>query len=176
MAMLLFCGVCAAVFYEAAKRSSVRFWHPILVLIVTFGLFCMQFTPTFYTLASSGPDRLKNLIYFSLYWLAAFNIFNFEGWMIQKRKADSYLGQIRETLARNGEAFRRYVRKALIVLSVLLIFLAFAQRESGFYANPSIRAAVEIKTGTAALHAQESRDNMKEDTVQSYQYGSSILP
>lgn len=176
MAMLFFCGVCMVLFYEASKRSSIRFYHPILVLIITFGLFCMQFTPTFYTLASSGPDRLKNLIYFSLYWLAAVNMFNLEGWLIQKRKVDSYIGQIKEALARNGGAFAQYARKALIVLSILLIFLAFAQRESGFYANPSIRAAVEIKTGTAALHAEESRGNMKEGAVQGYQYGSSILP
>lgn len=175
MAMLLFCGICGTVFFKAAKRTPIRLFHPVPVLILTFGLFCMQFMPTFYTLASSGPDRLKNLIYFSMYWLIAFNIFNLEGWMIQKHKADLFVTQFQELIKSRVVGFR-HARATVVLVVALFMFLAFAQREDGFYANPSVQAAVELHTGTAAKYTEQTKNNAQEGATQTFEYDSAILP
>jgi len=175
-AMLLFSGVCAAAFYEAAKRTSVRFHSPILVFVVTAALFCMQFYPTYYSMATAGPARQENIIYFTLYWYYVFNVLNFEGWLTQKYKVDVYFSQMRDALAKHNASLIHFGRKALFLTIVILTFFAFAQRESGLHANNSVLAISEIHNGVAADHYQQGLTRLQSGLVTEETADSQILP
>lgn len=53
--------------YRIAKRSSLSFKHPVLMLLFTFCLFCSQGTPVFYAQGLRMPYRMMNIINFSYY-------------------------------------------------------------------------------------------------------------
>jgi len=174
IAIVLFAGICAVVLFKVAKTTEMRSYNPIIFFCVTFGLLCMQFTPTYYTLASSGPNRLKNIIFFSIYWFFIFNIFNFEAWMVKRYRVDTLIVEICNIFVKSRTPL--YRRRYIVLLIVTFIFLAFVQRDGGFYANPSIQSLIEIRNGTASNYAMQTRNNMQEDAEPTYDFDSVILP
>ncbi len=57
--------------YDAARKSAYRFDHPWLVLAVGVCLYCTQFAPPLYSIASIGAGRIVNTYYISavVFWL-----------------------------------------------------------------------------------------------------------
>jgi hypothetical protein len=68
------------------KRANFKFKYPLLVLLVTFGLFSAQFTPTLFATSGSGPLRLKNIIFYVYLWFLLFNFTYLSGWLYHKIK------------------------------------------------------------------------------------------
>ena len=66
--------------YDAARRSAYRFSHPGLVLAAAVCLYCTQFAPPLYSIASIGDGRIVNtyfisfvvMWFFGVYYLAGF--------------------------------------------------------------------------------------------------------
>ena len=48
---------------------------PILVIIITYGIFSAHLTPVLYAQNASFPPRLLCIVYYSMYWLVIINIF-----------------------------------------------------------------------------------------------------
>lgn len=71
-------------FYRIAKRCSISFKHPLLVLLFTFGLYCAQGTPVFYAQGLRMPYRMMNIIYFSYYIFMTFNLIYIMGYIGEK--------------------------------------------------------------------------------------------
>lgn len=66
--------------YEAAKKSACQFKHPVLLLAFGTCLYCTQFAPPLYSIASIGAGRIVNTYFISfvafwflyVYYLAGF--------------------------------------------------------------------------------------------------------
>lgn len=58
------------VFWKLVKKTSFRFPFPLLVLIISFGMYAAQFTPNQYALGILGAYRVQNIYRFQmLFWL-----------------------------------------------------------------------------------------------------------
>lgn len=68
------------VLWSMAKKSALSFRYPVLVGVLSYGLFAAQFCPTFYAMDNPGAGRLHNILFYSYYFLVTFNIFYCMGW------------------------------------------------------------------------------------------------
>lgn len=175
-ALFLFSGVCAAAFYPALKRSAAQFYHPLVVVFATSALFCMLFFPTYYSISNAGPARQENIVYLMLYWYYAVNVFNLEGWLIQKRRADLWITELQSTMKGQNAVPARFLRRAILIAVTVLAFFAFAQRESGLHANNSVLAVSEISSGVAADHYQQLLTKLQGGSITDEAEDSQILP
>lgn len=73
-------------FYRFAKNSRFSFRCPLLVLIVTFCLYCAQGTPVFYAQGIHMPYRMMNIIYFSYYPFMTFNLIYLTGYLARQNR------------------------------------------------------------------------------------------
>lgn len=71
----------AGVLWRLAGRTGWRFPLPPLFTLVTFLFFSAQNAPHFYAASSAGPDRLRNIIYFSHFWVVLLNECYYLGWL-----------------------------------------------------------------------------------------------
>jgi hypothetical protein len=76
-------------FYSASSCQHFSFPLPLLFTIFSFCLYSSAFTPHLYALATDGPDRLKNIVYFFFVLLTVINIFWWCGWISHKFKKHS---------------------------------------------------------------------------------------
>ena len=67
--------------WRLAGRTGWRFPLPPLFTLVTFLFFSAQNAPHFYAASSAGPDRLRNIIYFSHFWVVLLNECYYLGWL-----------------------------------------------------------------------------------------------
>ena len=63
------------ILYRLAEKSAFSFKHPFIFSVLSFGIMCSQCTPPLYGLGISIPERLLNIIYFSIYILLLLNIY-----------------------------------------------------------------------------------------------------
>ena len=176
LSLLLFAGICGLAFQKAAKRTDIRFYHPLIVLVATFALLCMQFLPTYYSVGSSGPFRQKNIIYFTLFWLEAINVINLEGWLMKKTWVRQAELRWKEMVAAEGSTFRNRACRILVLLVAVTTFCAFAQRDGALTANTSVKAFLEVRSGIAKNYYEQKQRNLQEGTTQEYTVHSEILP
>ncbi len=85
--------------YEAARKSSFAFDHPWIVLVAGVCLYCTQFAPPLYSIASIGAGRIVNTYHISavvfwfvyVYYLTGWAARRFELPSITKRQAGALL-------------------------------------------------------------------------------------
>lgn len=134
--MIFVLGAC-----QVAKMNF-SFPLPVLVTIISFGLFCSMMTPPFFAGATWGPGRLVNLVYFSYYFLLAGNLLYWTGWAAHK-----------------FEKFRLTVEKEVRVLPVLFSFfilLAVCLKIYGLQSTSSSSALLSLVKGEAAEYLREN--------------------
>lgn len=78
--LLLLCAAWAPLLLRLAQKSGLRFRRPVPVLAAAFLFFAAQNTPHFYAVSTAGPLRLRNIVYFSSYWLILFAEWYLLGW------------------------------------------------------------------------------------------------
>ena len=139
---LLLCLAWVPLLLKLAKRSGISFRRPETVCLMGFLLFAAQNTPHFYALSSSGPPRLRNIVYFSSYWLILFQEWYLLGWLRQI-PLPQFLSK-----KRLWQQFRR------VMLPVLLLLAAVGC----IYYWPalcSVRCVEALTDGSAAAYAVE---------------------
>ncbi|MCL2546989.1 MAG: hypothetical protein FWE06_07335 [Oscillospiraceae bacterium] len=67
--------------WRLAQNTDFSFKAPLLVLAVSFLLFASQNVPPWYSMAYTGPPRLRNIVFFSYVWLLFGNAFYVLGWV-----------------------------------------------------------------------------------------------
>ena len=72
--------------WAGAAESRFSFPLPGAVSVFSFCLFSSLFTPHLYALGSDGPERLKNILYFSFLLFSILNLFWWVGWLEKKRR------------------------------------------------------------------------------------------
>ena len=157
--------------FSLTGRTSYRFKHPFLVLILTFGMYCSQGTALFYARGIRMPPRMSNIIYFNAYLLVAFNLCYFLGWVrrgiVDGRfkeffggQAGSRFGEACEEIASRPRAARVFAALMAAVFVVGCVGMCrVSENESGgarFSLEPlSVKAAFTLATGEASKYDEE---------------------
>ena len=67
--------------YGLAGRTKLRFRLPPLFMAFTFLVYATQNTPHFFAAGTAGPERLRNVVFFSWLWLLFLWEFYLLGWL-----------------------------------------------------------------------------------------------
>lgn len=148
--------------YRIAKRSSLSFKHPVLVLLFTFCLFCSQGTPVFYAQGLRMPYRMMNIINFSYYIFMIFNLVYILGY-IGKKYGDSLV------LCKFARFFEMKHERFVFIMSCTIIFAIscvglckVSEGENGgadFSNMPlSVSATYSLINGDAKQYDKECRE------------------
>lgn len=71
-------------FVNIVQKKNYRYPFPVLVSLISFGVFAAQFTPTIYTLGITGAGRIQNLYRFTFYiWLYGNELY-WTGWFLRR--------------------------------------------------------------------------------------------
>lgn len=133
--------------YESARKSTFSFAHPWLVLFFGMCLYCTQFTPPLYSIASIGDGRILNTYFIS------FVVF----WFVYAYYLLGYLA--RQGMKLPEMNMRRQGALWLVCLCLLGVgCLGFKREDDKLYgiqnmSGPS--AMLSILTGEAAQYDQE---------------------
>lgn len=73
-------------FLDMVKKKAYRYPLPLLVSLISFGIFAAQFTPTIYALGITGAGRIQNLYRFNLFLLLYGNELYWIGWCERRRR------------------------------------------------------------------------------------------
>lgn len=144
LTLLLFLAL-IPLLWRLTGLKSFRCPLPVLFSLFTFLLFAAQNTPHFYAESLPGPERLRNIIYFSHYWLILLNEFYWLGWF---RRA--VLPALRQHIP-SAPLVRRWTYGwAAALLAVLLFWLPHY-----WPGLTSVRCMAALSDGSAAAFAQE---------------------
>ena len=143
-AMMLFL---VPILWAGVEESSFRFRMPGVVTGLSFCLFASMFTPHLYAMGSDGPERLKNILYFSFLIFSVLNLFWWIGWMRKKTPRAE---------ARGGIGLAGFVgfsgaAAVSLAVAVLLTHATLA----------SVAALSELRSGEAAQYFAEALERQK---------------
>ena len=122
--------------WRLAGRTGWRFPLPPLFTLVTFLFFSAQNAPHFYAASSAGPDRLRNIIYFSHFWVVLLN-------------ECYYLGWLRRVLGERRVLSTLWLRRTAAALAALLVT---DPRFSPITTRPALLYLGDITTDPADWH------------------------
>ena len=122
--------------WRLAGRTGWRFPLPPLFTLVTFLFFSAQNAPHFYAASSAGPDRLRNIIYFSHFWVVLLN-------------ECYYLGWLRRVLGERRVLSALWLRRTAAALAALLVT---DPRFSPITTRPALLYLGDITTDPADWH------------------------
>lgn len=91
---LLLLFLCVPLFVVIARKSSVAFKYPGLISFFSFCLYSSQATPVFFAQGIKMPYRIMNIIYFSCFVIAAFNLFYWIGYIVKKKPQSMVLSTL----------------------------------------------------------------------------------
>lgn len=78
------------VFIKIARNSEFRFRFPMLISILSFGVFAAQFTPNLYTLGFIGAYRILNIYKISMTILVYWTELYWIGYLIRRNEGEEY--------------------------------------------------------------------------------------
>lgn len=147
--LLAVSALAAPFLYRAARRSAFRFKHPWLLLGLMVCLYCTQFVPPLYSIASIGDGRIVNT-YFQSFVLMWFIYLYY------------LLGYISRRTQEPGEPFQRAKRGLLLACACALLVgcLGYKRPEDKLYGVQNmagVSAALSIMTGEAAQYDREMK-------------------
>ncbi len=67
--------------WQLVKSCGWRFKWPVLVTILSGGLYLAEYAPVSYAFGGFAPGRMINLYYINYFWLMLFNVFYWLGWL-----------------------------------------------------------------------------------------------
>lgn len=71
-------------FIHIVRKSRYRYPLPLLITLLSFGVFASQFTPTLYTLGIVGAGRILNLYRLNFYVFFFGNELYWTGWLVRR--------------------------------------------------------------------------------------------
>ncbi len=101
--------------WTMARRSGCKFRVPLVVMILSGGLYLAEYMPTSYSYGGYEPGRITNLYYWNYHWLILFNLYYWIGWIDRKLRARR--GEWLEKLAK-----RQNFWQGFYVLAALILF------------------------------------------------------
>lgn len=138
-------------FVNIVKKRDYKYPFPILVTMVSFGIFASQFAPTLYTLGITGAGRVQNLYRWTFYiWLYANELY-WVGWFCQRRGL-SFFGE------RNIQAKESCLLGGWIMGGLLLCFSLYVW---GGSTVTTLSAVLSLRRGEAQTYYAEYQERLK---------------
>lgn len=136
-------------FWNMVQRRSFRYPWPLLVSLLSFGIYAAQFTPTLYALGIIGAGRVQNLYRLNLFLLLYGNELYWIGWL-------------RNRLDRNGEKEAK-VQKSYFLpgLMVGLFVLLYSLSIWGGSTLTSVSAFQSLRRGEAKQYWEENEARLE---------------
>jgi hypothetical protein len=154
-----FIGLAIPFTYEIIRNPKNKFKYPLIALVLSFCIFSAQFTPALYSMSSSGPMRLRNIIYYSYLWLLLFNTTYLLGW-IYKLFEKKNSGSESKLIDFHKRTSSIYKKSLLPLLSVLLIIAVILLSKSG-QTITSVSAGTSLISGEAKQYDKEYDERVK---------------
>jgi len=141
---------------KLARNSSFKFNYPWLCIVISLVLYCSFFFPHCYAMGYEGPNRVKNVYAYALFWLIIVNMFYLTGTLIQKSEAQS---PISTAICQLINAVKmRYHNKLkysyLLVITILLLDVCV--KPSTTNRTLSLLAHGEIQTSDQEMKERDS--------------------
>ena len=177
--IMIFLGLLLIVplLWKITESMNYSFKSPLLVTMLSFGLFSSQFVPTLYAQSFIGPFRLQNIIWYSVWIFALFNILYWLGWVkntINKSIGNNSIHKIID------DALGKKVIGYYLIIGIIYIVFMF---DYGFMGTTSISAVKSLRNGEAKIYYDEyverqeiiSASNTKDVVVPPYSVKPNLL-
>lgn len=173
--VLLLMAVMIPVFWRIVAVKNFRYQWPLLVSIVSFGIYAAHFTPCLYALGIIGAYRVQNIYRFQMYvWLLGNELY-WLGWFHHRygEKWKQKLEQMRRTSSRSKireNGIMLLIRKLPMTLIVGVLSMAGVGALFYYYGGSSIAAINVVRSlreGEAQAYytqAQERLEILEDDT------------
>ena len=126
--------------YHLAGKTKFRFRFPLLFLIFAFLVFATQNAPHYYAAGTSGPERLRDIVFYAYLWLLPICEFYVLGW-------------IRRVWAPHERITAKTGRWVMGVMVILLVASCVGMGAMGKLS--STEAAREVMSGEAQAYDRE---------------------
>lgn len=136
-------------YHAASSCQFFSFPAPFLISIFSYCLYSSAFTPHLYALASDGPDRLKNIIYFFLLIITVLNLFWWCGWISRRFEKHN------KSCSFPAYFFPYFIFSTGAILSIVCAI--FISHES----LTSVLALNELRSGEARSYYEEALKRQK---------------
>lgn len=147
--------------WNSVHKIKFRFRYPLVVIGLSYGIFCSMACPTFYAMNSTGPARVLAIVYYGLMAFTFFAYYYLLGWMYQ-RLADKKREVVSQTKAKG--------RMAWIGFALSFVLLFAVQLATGKVQECSmVRAIKVLESGEAVAYHREYQDRLellRDDSVQ----------
>ena len=142
------------IFVSIVKKKNFRYPMPLLVSVISFGVYAAQFTPTLYALQILGAGRVQNLYRFSFYVLLYANELYWIGWL-WRRWTESHAAE--EIAAKTGENRTSFLLPGWIVGGLLLCLSLVSWGGSTVTTVSAIRS---LRSGEAVQYRQDYEERL----------------
>lgn len=149
--VILLVVVLIPLFWEIIKKKNYRFPFPVLVLLVSFGMYAAQFTPNQFALGILGAYRVQNIYRFQMILLLLGNEFYILGYL--HRRFPTLKISLFEKIKRIP-----FVVTIYGALATCLVF-ACMYRTMGDGMS-SVNTYKSLRDGTAAQYYQEYQERL----------------
>lgn len=157
-------------FIKMVKKSKYRYPLPILVSVLSFGVFAAQFTPTIYALGILGAGRILNLYRLNFYVLLFGNELYWTGWFVRRTEEQFEV----------AEKVREKQQISLLLPGWCLggVVLCYSLIFYGGATLTSVSALMSLRHGEAQQYYQEYQERLEileDNTAQEVQLKSFTL-
>ncbi len=153
---ICFSLIAVLLFYKTIRNKVFGFKYPLVVVLIAFCVFSVQFAPSFFAMNETGPPRLKNVIYFSYILYFVFITVYVLGWVYKKIEKKTSLTHADFT-ALSDKVYRRSLIPLVIILLVLGV--AFLGEEEKAHAT-TLSAYRSISSGEAEQYLEEYHERL----------------
>lgn len=160
-------------FGNIVTKRDYKYPFPVLVTIISFGVFAAQFTPTLYTLGITGAGRIQNLYRWTFYiWLYGNELY-WVGWLCRKKLIS--FGNLE-----NVQPKKSYLLSGWIAGGIALCFALYVWGGSTL---TSLSAVDSLRRGHAQVYYEEylerltllQDDSIKDVSFEPYTYHPYLL-
>ena len=136
--------------FNIAKKSNFSFKYPFIVIVIAFGCFAAQMTPSLYALSSLGSGRQINIYYYAYYFLMLFIIFYLCGWLSRKNAVQISLEKISTPI------------NSICGILVILVLFGAGCFEYSYHNMTSVDTTLAIINGTVYEYDAEYEEILEE--------------
>lgn len=145
-------GMLVPIFWGIIKKKNFKYPYPLLVLLLSFGVFAAQFAPTLYALQITGAGRIQNIYRFNYYiWLYANELYLL-GWL-HRKWAEKKMST--ETLPAEGK--KSFVLAGWLVGGVFLLTTLYFW---GGDKITTVSAVMDLHYGNAKQYQMEFQERL----------------
>lgn len=151
-------------FVHIVKQKNYKYPFPVLVTLISFGVFAAQFTPTIYTLGITGAGRIQNLYRWTFYiWLYGNELY-WTGWFLRR------FDWLKKETGENSADKSSYLLTGWIAGGLLLCFTLYVW---GGDTLTSLSAVKSLRRGEAQTYYAEYQERLavlEDDSVKDVRF------